>query len=70
VRPFRWRRAGPILVAMIEARALTKRYGEKLAVEPLTFTIHPGVVTGFLGPNGSGKSTTIRMIADLWVSVR
>lgn len=50
---------------MIEARALTKRYGEKLAVDSLTFTVHPGVVTGFLGPNGSGKSTTIRMIAGL-----
>jgi ABC-2 type transport system ATP-binding protein len=50
---------------MIEARGLTKRYGEKLAVDSLTFTVHPGVVTGFLGPNGSGKSTTMRMIAGL-----
>jgi ABC-2 type transport system ATP-binding protein len=50
---------------MIEARALTKRYGEKLAVDALTFTVRPGVVTGFLGPNGSGKSTTMRMIAGL-----
>jgi ABC-type uncharacterized transport system ATPase subunit len=40
---------------MIEARGLTKRYGEKLAVDNLSFTVRPGVVTGFLGPNGAGK---------------
>jgi ABC-type glutathione transport system ATPase component len=45
---------------MIEAKDLTKRYGETLAVDDLSFTVHPGVVTGFLGPNGSGKSTTMR----------
>ena len=50
---------------MIEARALTKRYGATLAVDRLTFDIRPGVVTGFLGPNGSGKSTTMRMILGL-----
>jgi ABC-2 type transport system ATP-binding protein len=50
---------------VIEARGLTKRYGEKLAVCDLTFTVRPGVVTGFLGPNGAGKSTTIRMILGL-----
>jgi ABC-2 type transport system ATP-binding protein len=50
---------------MIEARGLTKRYGDKLAVDDLTFTVRPGVVTGFLGPNGAGKSTTIRMIIGL-----
>jgi ABC-2 type transport system ATP-binding protein len=50
---------------MIEARGLTKRYGDKLAVDDLTFTVRPGVVTGFLGPNGAGKSTTIRMILGL-----
>ena len=50
---------------MIEAQALTKRYGEKIAVDDLTFTVKPGVVTGFLGPNGAGKSTTIRMIMGL-----
>lgn len=50
---------------MIEARGLTKRYGDKLAVDGLTFTVHPGVVTGFLGPNGAGKSTTMRMILGL-----
>jgi ABC-2 type transport system ATP-binding protein len=50
---------------MIEAHGLTKRYGDKLAVDDLTFTIRPGLVTGFLGPNGAGKSTTIRMIIGL-----
>ena len=50
---------------MIEARNLTKRYGEKLAVDDLTFTVQPGIVTGFLGPNGSGKSTTMRLILGL-----
>ncbi|MFD2415437.1 ABC transporter ATP-binding protein [Amycolatopsis pigmentata] len=50
---------------MIEARAVSKRYGDKVAVEDLTFTVKPGVVTGFLGPNGAGKSTTIRMIMGL-----
>jgi ABC-2 type transport system ATP-binding protein len=50
---------------MIEARGLTKRFGEKLAVDDLSFTVQPGVVTGFLGPNGAGKSTTMRMILGL-----
>src|SRR5712691_9636411 len=50
---------------MIEARGLTKRYGDKTAVDDLSFTVRPGVVTGFLGPNGAGKSTTIRMILGL-----
>jgi ABC-2 type transport system ATP-binding protein len=50
---------------MIEARGLTKRYGGKLAVDDLTFTVRPGVVTGFLGPNGAGKSTTMRLILGL-----
>jgi ABC-2 type transport system ATP-binding protein len=50
---------------VIEARNLTKRYGEKLAVDDLTFTVAPGAVTGFLGPNGAGKSTTMRMILGL-----
>jgi ABC-type transporter Mla maintaining outer membrane lipid asymmetry ATPase subunit MlaF len=40
---------------LIEASGLTKRYGEKVAVRDLTFTVRPGVVTGFLGPNGSGS---------------
>ncbi|MVO84983.1 ATP-binding cassette domain-containing protein [Streptomyces sp. p1417] len=50
---------------MIEARELTKRYGDKTAVDRLTFTVRPGLVTGFLGPNGAGKSTTMRMILGL-----
>jgi ABC-2 type transport system ATP-binding protein len=50
---------------MIEVDGLTKRYGERLAVEDLTFGVKPGVVTGFLGPNGSGKSTTMRLILGL-----
>jgi ABC-2 type transport system ATP-binding protein len=50
---------------MIEARDLTKRYGEKLAVDHLSFTVEPGRVTGFLGPNGAGKSTTMRLILGL-----
>jgi ABC-2 type transport system ATP-binding protein len=50
---------------MIEVRDLTKRYGEKLAVDHLSFTVEPGRVTGFLGPNGAGKSTTMRLILGL-----
>lgn len=50
---------------MIEARNLTKQYGDKTAVDDVTFTVKPGVVTGFLGPNGSGKSTTMRLILGL-----
>jgi ABC-2 type transport system ATP-binding protein len=50
---------------MIELRNLTKRYGDALAVNDLSFTIAPGRVTGFLGPNGAGKSTTMRMILGL-----
>jgi ABC-2 type transport system ATP-binding protein len=50
---------------MIKAEGLTKRYGGKTAVDGLTFTVEPGVVTGFLGPNGAGKSTTMRMILGL-----
>jgi ABC-2 type transport system ATP-binding protein len=50
---------------MIEISALTKRYGPTTAVSDLTFTVRPGVVTGFLGPNGAGKSTTMRMILGL-----
>ncbi|MFG3369340.1 ABC transporter ATP-binding protein [Streptomyces sp. NPDC090032] len=50
---------------MIELEGLTKHYGEKLAVNNLTFTVRPGIVTGFLGPNGAGKSTTMRMMLGL-----
>ena len=44
---------------MIEIDGLTKRYGDKTAVDGLSFVVQPGVVTGFLGPNGAGKSTTL-----------
>src|ERR1044072_9277858 len=50
---------------MIEATAMTKDYGDKRAVDDLSFTVRPGIVTGFLGPNGSGKSTTMRLILGL-----
>ncbi|SDE15068.1 ABC transporter ATP-binding protein [Auraticoccus monumenti] len=50
---------------MITAEALTKRYGTKVAVDAIDFTVRPGQVTGFLGPNGAGKSTTMRMIVGL-----
>ncbi|MFJ9374216.1 ABC transporter ATP-binding protein [Streptomyces sp. NPDC101455] len=50
---------------MIEVRGLTKRYGDRTAVDDLSFTAPPGQVTGFLGPNGAGKSTTMRMIVGL-----
>ena len=50
---------------MIEVDGLTKRYGDKTAVKNLSFTVKPGIVTGFLGPNGSGKSTTMRLILGL-----
>ncbi len=50
---------------MIEVENLTKRYGDVTAVADLSFTVHPGRVTGFLGPNGAGKSTTMRMVLGL-----
>ncbi|MFE7864991.1 ATP-binding cassette domain-containing protein, partial [Streptomyces bacillaris] len=50
---------------MIEATELTKRYGERTAVDRLSFTVRPGRVTGFLGPNGAGKSTTMRLVLGL-----
>jgi ABC-2 type transport system ATP-binding protein len=50
---------------VIEARGLTKDYGDKRAVDALSFSVRPGIVTGFLGPNGSGKSTTMRLILGL-----
>ena len=50
---------------MIEARNLVKRYGSTMAVNDLSFSIRPGLVTGFLGPNGAGKTTTMRMILGL-----
>jgi ABC-2 type transport system ATP-binding protein len=50
---------------MIEVRGLIKRYGEKVAVNDLSFDVEPGHVTGFLGPNGAGKTTTMRLILGL-----
>ncbi len=50
---------------MIELQDLTKRYGDKVAVDGITATVRPGVVTGFLGPNGAGKSTTMRVVVGL-----
>jgi ABC-2 type transport system ATP-binding protein len=50
---------------VIEARSLSKRYGDTVAVDDVSFTVRPGIVTGFLGPNGAGKSTTMRMIMGL-----
>ncbi|MGO8729620.1 MAG: ABC transporter ATP-binding protein [Streptosporangiaceae bacterium] len=50
---------------MIEARGLTKRYGDTLAVDNLSFSVAPGKITGFLGPNGAGKTTTMRLILGL-----
>ncbi len=51
--------------ALIEARNLSKRYGTRLVVRDLSFTVRPGRVTGFLGPNGAGKSTTMRLLLGL-----
>src|SRR6202007_1546986 len=50
---------------MIEARGLTKRYGDTVAVDDLSFSVEPGRITGFLGPNGAGKTTTMRLILGL-----
>ncbi|HEY5336237.1 MAG TPA: ATP-binding cassette domain-containing protein, partial [Mycobacteriales bacterium] len=50
---------------MISVQHVTKRFGDTVAVDDLTFDVRPGVVTGFLGPNGAGKSTTMRMIVGL-----
>ena len=59
------RRFAGTVGSMIDIRAVTKSYGPTTAVSELTFTVRPGVVTGFLGPNGAGKSTTMRMILGL-----
>src|SRR5260370_18933958 len=73
---FSWRRSAHIVLAglgdgwqegpdMIEARGLTKKYGDTVAVDNLSFTVEPGRITGFLGPNGAGKTTTMRLILGL-----
>ncbi len=51
--------------ALIDANQLTKRYGEKTAIQEVTFAVEPGEIFGFLGPNGAGKTTTIKIIAGL-----
>src|ERR1017187_1167576 len=58
-------REGPYGNRMIDVRKATKRYGEKVAVDDLSFSVAPGIVTGFLGPNGAGKSTRMRLILGL-----
>ncbi|MFM8319824.1 MAG: ATP-binding cassette domain-containing protein, partial [Chloroflexota bacterium] len=50
---------------LIHTDRLVKRYGDKLAVDQVTFDVYPGEIFGFLGPNGAGKTTTIKMIAGL-----
>jgi ABC-2 type transport system ATP-binding protein len=55
----------PILLPMIEAEGLTKRFGATTVVEDVSFRCEPGTVTGFLGPNGAGKTTTMRMLCGL-----
>ena len=57
--------AGPTAAPPIDARNVTKRYGDVAAVVDLTFALVPGTITGFLGPNGAGKSTTLRMVGGL-----
>src|SRR5580765_1489535 len=50
---------------MLEARGLTKRYGGLLALDRVSFDLHPGEIVGYLGPNGSGKSTTVNLVVGL-----
>src|SRR5215207_7651925 len=52
-------------MAAISVQGLTKRFGDVLAVDHLSFEVGPGTVTGFLGPNGAGKTTTLRMLLGL-----
>jgi ABC-2 type transport system ATP-binding protein len=55
----------PLSQPVLSARNLTKRYGEVVAVDALTFALEPGSITGFLGPNGAGKTTTLRLLLGL-----
>ena len=57
--------APPLVRAALTATNLTKRYGEVVAVDDLTFRLQPGSITGFLGPNGAGKTTTLRLVLGL-----
>jgi len=50
---------------MLQARGLTKRYGGLLALDKVSFDLHPGEIVGYLGPNGSGKSTTVNLVVGL-----
>jgi ABC-2 type transport system ATP-binding protein len=50
---------------VVEARSLTKRFGDVVAVDNLTFSLRRGTISGFLGPNGAGKTTTLRMLLGL-----
>src|SRR5436190_12224674 len=50
---------------VLDVRDLTKRYGDVIAVERLSFALTPGTITGFLGPNGAGKTTTLRLVLGL-----
>ena len=50
---------------VLQAKGLTKRYGGMVAVDDVSFTCRPGLVTGFLGPNGAGKTTTMRVLVGL-----
>src|SRR4029453_4708716 len=65
VSGFRPLTALPSVDRVIELRELTKRYGDRVAVDGLSVRVQPGVVTGFLGPNGSGKATTMRRLPGL-----
>jgi ABC-2 type transport system ATP-binding protein len=58
-------RLSGIVAGVIEVNQLTKRYRSKVAIDGLSFTVKPGVVTGFLGPNGAGKTTTMRVLLGL-----
>src|SRR5476649_1827888 len=53
------------VTSVVRAEALTKRFGDVLAVADLSFALEPGTITGFLGPNGAGKTTTLRMLLGL-----
>jgi ABC-2 type transport system ATP-binding protein len=57
--------AAPRVQPALSAVNLTKRYGEVIAVDELTFALEPGSITGFLGPNGAGKTTTLRLVLGL-----
>ena len=57
--------ARPAVAAVLQARGLTKRYGGLLALDRVSFDLHPGEIVGYLGPNGSGKSTTVNLVVGL-----